>query len=200
VLNGVWNDEMIVDAIKHEALAYYHEDPDRFPLTVTTSPENVNPDSLDLCLGNQIRLPMWYWRNSITRGIAHLIEKARPGSTQMWEKDTRVFDTYTLWPGQFVLCHSKETMQVPDDAVAMLFSKSSTGRTGLEHLHAGLGDSGFKGEWTWEFTNTAPWPITLVAGKRLMQVIFISMAKEPGMVYSKTGRYQGQSGPTAARN
>ena len=41
---------------------------------------------------------------------------------------------------------------------AALYSKSSTGRIGLEHLHAGWIDPGFCGQLTLEFKNVAPWP------------------------------------------
>lgn len=38
---------------------------------------------------------------------------------------------------------SIEFIKMPDDMVAILFSKSSAGRIGLEHLHAGFGDPGW---------------------------------------------------------
>jgi len=152
----------------------------------------VNPASIDLTLGNKLKRPMWYWRYPISRFIAwHLRNLLK---VKYWDTGIE-FTTYTLWPGEFVLCHSLEWTNIPTDAIALLFSKSSTGRTGLEHLHAGYGDPEFKGEWTWELENVAPWPIQLVAGKALMQVALIGTMGVPEKLYGQVGRYQNQRGP-----
>jgi len=158
--------------------------------------KNINPASLDLMLGSEIKVPMWYWGNSFTRWIVWKFRSKL--NLKMWS-DGIQFETFTLWPGKFVLCHSLEITNVPNNAIALLFSKSSTGRIGLEHLHAGFGDSGFKGQWTWEFENVAPWPIELIAGKRLMQVALIQTLSVPETLYGQVGRYQGQMGATAPR-
>lgn len=167
---------------------------------------HVNPGSLDLTLGTQMCRPMWYWRNPITRWVVARLEmigvvlcpdQKRPERWKRWG-EPEVLDTYWLMPGEFVLCHSAEYTKLQRDQIAFLLSKSSWGREGLEHLHAGYGDQAFEGEWTWELINTAPWPIKLEAGKRLMQLV-LAVAHVPEKDYSKTGRYQGQVGPTAPR-
>lgn len=137
---------------------------------------NINPASIDLCLGNGLCV----------------------ATPEGWREPVQ-FDTYDLKPGEFVLCHSAEYVKMPTNAIGMLFSKSSTGRIGLEHLHAGYVDPGFHGELTFEFHNVAPWPITLVAGKRIMQLVMVSMESAPENDYTITGRYNGQVGPTPAR-
>jgi deoxycytidine triphosphate deaminase len=182
----------------------------------------INPASVDLRLGNQLRRvhPLWsHLSPSNLRDLCegettlpyrthHLLTEAE---MELYVASDSNFDALPKWgevetfaetwlmPGGFVLCSSLETVTVPDDAVALLFSKSSTGRNGLEHLHAGLGDPGFVGTWTWELHNVAPWPIRLEAGKRLMQHIFIRLDAAPLRTYAATGRYQGQQGPTPAR-
>lgn len=167
-------------------------------------PDNVNPASIDLRLGNTISVPRWYW-NPITRLLSWIILKrpVQEDSPHLFWSPKRTFDRYTLWPGRFVLCHSVEATQIPTDLAAMLFSTSSTGRSGLEHLHAGWGDPGFgdkeASQWTFEFVNMAPWPVDLVAGSRLMQLVLMSMKARPVKSYAETGRYQGQMGPTPAR-
>jgi len=96
-----------------------------------------------------------------------------------------------------------EITHIPDDMIAILFSKSSTGRRGIEHLHAGYGDPGFgdnaRGgtDWTWELVNIAPWPNLLEAGKPLMQLVLAQLHSCPERMYKETGRYNEQSGPTA---
>jgi deoxycytidine triphosphate deaminase len=163
--------------------------------------ECINPASLDLRLGDLISTPRWYWHNPITRLIARYYLKnpdPRKRPDLYWNPPKK-FNKYTLWPGQFVLCHSLETTRIPDNMGAILLSKSSTGRIGLEHLHAGYGDPGFNAQWTWEFCNLAPWPIELIAGQRLTQLVFMELKATPLRGYDQTGRYQGQQGPTPAR-
>lgn len=154
-------------------------------------PACINSASIDLRLGNMIRVPRWYWQPILWR-LAYKFDLPR------WT-EPRVFDIYLLKPGEFVLCHSLEVTTIPNDCLPVLFSKSTTSRIGLEHLHGGLGDCGFSGQWTWELQNTAPWPIELVAGKRLMQIILARLVSAPEILYPEIGRYQGQTGPTPAR-
>lgn len=163
-------------------------------------PELVNPASIDLRLGNVIRQPRWIWRNPLTRPLAWLLSSRNPkvNPEQFWGRPF-TFEAFTLWPGQFVLCHSLETVEIPLDQVGILYSKSSTGRVGLEHLHAGYADPGFRGQLTFEFSNMAPWPVVLTAGQPLMQLVYEQLNGRPDRSYAETGRYQGQQGPTAAR-
>lgn len=181
----------------------------------------VNPASVDLRLGNQLRRVHPVWARLTVPDLRSLCDGSpltfaaqrllSAEERRLYVESGCAFDCIPLWgpvetfntawlmPNEFVLCSSLETVTVPDDAVALLFSKSSTGRRGLEHLHAGLGDPGFYGTWTWELHNVAPWPIRLEAGKRLMQHILVRMERAPHATYASTGRYQGQQGPTPAR-
>jgi len=192
------------------------------PTVTPFDPALVNPASVDLRLGSQLRRVHPLWATLLPLGLRALVSgeglpwsaarllseqemavfHASGGDPETLPKwgPVETFDTAWLMPQEFVLCSSLETVTVPDDAVALLFSKSSTGRNGLEHLHAGLGDPGFCGTWTWELHNVALWPIKLVAGQRLMQHIFIRLAAPPMRTYAETGRYQGQQGPTPARS
>lgn len=135
---------------------------------------------------------------------------AQPGKNNLkklpkWgiEQEMGVGDTpeyILLHPGEFVLCHSIEFVKLPLDAKAVLFSKSSTGRVGLEHLHAGLGDPGWEGEWAFEFHNVAPWMLELAYGARVMQMSIERLVAPVAVSYSKKGRYQNQTGATISRN
>ncbi len=160
-------------------------------------PRCVNPASIDLKLSNKIRFTRWYWRPGFWR-IAHKLALPK------WTEPRR-FERVLLRPGQFALCASLETTRIPDDCAAALFSKSSTGRRGIEHLHAGLGDPGFGDNerggatWTWEIVNAAPWGNVLTAGERLMQLVLWRMVAPPSKTYRETGRYNEQSEPTPAK-
>lgn len=161
-------------------------------------PANINPASLDLTLGDHIRFTHPVWDNMTEVEMLSRIADGTIEDSPLWG-DPVQFSVQWLLPGKFVLCHSAEWVKIPEYAVSFLFSKSSTGRVGLEHLHAGYGDCGFRGQLTFEFHNVAPWPIKLVAGKRLMQMVMLGMIKPPRTSYSVTGRYNNQTGPTPAR-
>lgn len=176
----IWNDRRIYEWAATGGVTPFAED-------------CINPASLDLRLGNTIRIPCQRWQLLGSEAVG----KKTPAKDLWQERET--FQRFTLWPGHLVLCHSAECTNIPVTACAMLLSKSSTGRLGLEHLHAGWGDAGFSGQWVFELKNLAPWPIELVAGERYMQLVIMNMAETPLRDYSQTGRYQGQTGPEAHR-
>ena len=175
---SIWNDERL----------YMYCTAYGAPLVSPFDSKCINPASIDLRLGTSYRLPHpgWSLRNVTV-------------NTQWGEECTMPDKGIELQPGQFILCCSLERVQIPIDAIAFLYSKSSTGRKGLEHLHAGLGDPGFIGQWTWEFYNVAPWPILLTPGERLMQMVVEDLTGPTARDYSQTGRYLGQVGATPAR-
>ncbi len=203
---AVWNDAAFLVAGKQMAEPF--------------TPSYVNPGSYDLCLGDRIRPAHPVWGvfapaelRALTRGelpgwLDQYLEPAEMDAVitasdpldalPHWGKAVN-FTTYVLMPGEFVLCHTQESVKVPDDCIALLFSKSSTGRRGIEHSHAGLADPGFEGEWTLELSNVAPWPIKLVAGQRLMQQVYIKLVAAAQTPYKVRGRYQHQHGPTPER-
>lgn len=186
----IWNDRRIYEWAATGGVTPFAED-------------LVNPASLDLRLGSMIREPHEVWSRL---SVIDLRQKIADGSIEqlpLWG-DPFFFHTYWLMPHgkgcNFVLCHSLEFVNIPDDMAAILYSKSSTGRRGVEHLHAGYGDPGWhSSQWTWEIHNVAPWPIKLEAGRPLMQQVMIRMTETPLRTYAETGRYNSQSGPTPER-
>ncbi len=158
----------------------------------------INPNSMDLRLGNEIRRSHPIWRELTPSVTKHLWSLGLLENIPKWG-EVETFDKCLLMPGEFVLCHSLEFINIPDDMLAILMSKSSTGRIGIEHLHAGLGDAGWNGEWTWELHNVAPWPNELIAGKRIMQMILVKLSATVETSYKTTGRYNGQMGPTESK-
>lgn len=124
----VWNDEMLRFACEHDRLV----DP--------YNPSCINPASIDLCLGGQYRRthPLWddYGRSAL-RDHEQFVD------VPLWGEpiDLNIGESFWLLPNEFVLCHSLETVNIPVTACAFLYSKSSTGRRGLEHLHCLAGDT-----------------------------------------------------------
>ena len=113
----------------------------------------VNPASLDLRLGNKIAVPHRSWLLKPDKSI-----NRKTPSSELWQEPFE-FDVYKLKPGYAALCHSMEYIKMPSDGAGTLFSKSSTGRILLEHLHAGYFDPDFQGEATFEFIPARPMPL-----------------------------------------
>ena len=149
------------------------------PLVSPLDAACINPASIDLRLGCEFR--RW-------QGDGWGQEVAAPMS-----------GTIVMEPGEFLLCCSLETVCIPTNACAALYSKSSTGRRGIEHLHAGWIDPGFCGQLTWELKNVTPHAAVLVVGSRLMQMVVTELLAPAAVSYAATGRYQNQTGATPAR-
>jgi len=100
----------------------------------------VNPASLDLRIGNQIREPHEMWRRFSDIDIQHHIDNGTIDDLPKWG-EPKTFDTFWLFPKRFVLCHSLEFVQIPLDVACILVLKSSWGRKGLNHSHCLAGDT-----------------------------------------------------------
>lgn len=138
-------------------------------------PKMVNPASLDLRWSGKYRL-------------------ATPAG---WGGVTEV-DELKLQPGDFVLVDTLEYVTMPLNLCGNLMLKSSRGREGLEHLHAGFFDPGFSGTATLELINVAPWPVVIKKGQPIVQLVFME-CYPPAVGYDKTGRYNGQAEPQPAK-
>ena len=150
-------------------------------------PALIQPNSLDVRLDKHFLVP---WDG------VKLIDTAAVPPNHMGRFES---DTLTLMPRDFVLASTLETFHLPEDVVARVEGKSSLARLGLlVHVTAGFIDSGFSGQVTLEIVNLAPWQIRLHAGMTIGQVCFEKVARVDRS-YSKTGRYQGQRGPTESR-
>lgn len=105
----------------------------------------------------------------------------------------------TLRPGDFILACTAETVHLGTSFAARVEGKSSLGRLGMAvHITAGFIDPGFSGQITLEIANLGPASVILHVGMPIAQIVFESVS-QPERDYSKTGRYQGQTGPTQSR-
>ena len=139
------------------------------------SPEQINPASYDVTLGDQWICP--------TRQPEEVSAK-----------------TFTLFPGEVILATTREYLKMPRDVVCDLKLKSSLGRLWLNHSLSGWIDCGFEGQVTLELQNLGPYPRVLSEGMRVAQLVFFSMESPPNIAYGESGRghYQGQTGATRA--
>ena len=107
-----------------------------------------------------------------------------------------------LFPGEVLLASTLEYVRVPRNVACDLKLKSTLGRLWINHSLAGWCDPGFEGTITLELQNLGPEPFVLEAGRRIAQLIFITMESEPEVAYGEPGsgsHYQGQTGTTRAR-
>lgn len=139
------------------------------------NPEQINPASYDVTLGNHWVCP--------TR---------QPENIEA--------DQITLFPGEVLLATTREYLKMPRDVVSDLKLKSSLGRLWLNHSLSGWIDCNFQGQVTLELQNLGPYPRILSSGMRIAQLIFMGMESPPEIAYGEKGRghYQGQTGATRA--
>ena len=110
----------------------------------------------------------------------------------------REANALTMHRDEFYLLDTLEFITMPDDTLGFLMLKSSSGRNGLEHLHAGLFDPGFSGTATLETENRHPYPLTITKGQPIIQLCLFR-GDVTALSYRETGRYNGQVSPTGAR-
>ena len=142
----------------------------------------VNPASIDLRWSGRFR-------------IASNDELANLNG---WSKEMHA-DRLVLAAGSFYLLDTLEYIKMPPDCAGMLALKSSMGRQGLEHLHAGFFDPNFEGTATLEVENRHPRPLVIEREQRIIQLALMRCEEAPTVNYAQTGRYQGQRGPMRAR-
>ena len=101
-------------------------------------------------------------------------------------------DEVILKPKQFLLGITREYIELPNNVIALLSSRSSWARKGLSvHASAGIIQAGFKGKKVLELFNMSDKEIKIKAGDAIAQLFFIKGKETKG--YS--GKYTGQTTP-----
>jgi dUTP pyrophosphatase len=96
-------------------------------------------------------------------------------------------EEFTLKPGRYYLCTTKEKLRMPLDLVAFIFPRSTIFRCGAS-LKTAVIDPGYKGALTIGIKNESEFEIRLEKGARIAQVVF-SLVQGESEGYN--GRYQG---------
>ena len=99
-------------------------------------------------------------------------------------------------PGHFVLGTTLERLNLPDRISAFVQGRSSIGRIGLTIQNAGFVDPGFQGNITLELINDSPFPIYLLPGYPVGQLVFLETSE---VEHPYSGKYQGQVEATGSR-
>lgn len=102
-------------------------------------------------------------------------------------------------PHGFVLGRTNETVNMPDDVLALCFDKSTYARVGGVQTNITPLEPGWKGTITLEIRNTLPDYTRLYVNEGIIQAIFLKGLR-PGITYSdKQGKYQDQKAVTGAK-
>lgn len=162
--------------------------------SIIDNPNSIQPASVDLRLGKNFCIPT---DNTVTlkpRGevgrVMDLIMK--PAYTY-----PKTNGTFQIEPKEFVLATTMEYIKIPNDLTAFVEGRSSVGRLGLFVQNAGWVDPGFEGEITLELFNATNYPIVLISGMRVAQLVFAQLDRPCENPYK--GKYQGQKGATPTK-
>lgn len=156
---------------------------------IDADPQFVNASSIDVHLGDDISVE----GSGRHAGVITLANKELPimHGRQLGP------DGYVMPPGQFVLAHTAETFNLPDDVSAEFKLRSSVARAGLNHALAGWADAGWHGaQLTLELKNTLQHhSIRITPGLRIGQMVFYRHEPVPEVgSYRTKGRYNGTKG------
>lgn len=140
----------------------------------------------------------WQIRQLVNEKRMTIHPLPEPDAYQPASLDIRIGHDVAIKPGQLVLGHTLEYIEVPANIAIQLSGKSSLGRLGLLiHVTAGWIDPGFKGQIVLELVNLSTWPIVLAEADYVGQLVFNRMSAEPRQLYGAPGRgshYQNQQG------
>jgi dCTP deaminase len=147
------------------------------------NPEQLNPASYDVTLGNKILV-------EVDTGLSH-----QPVEADRWREVDISETPYMLPPGGFILAVTSEFIRLPGSIEAVFCLKSSRGREGWNHALAAYCDPMFHGRVTLELKNYNQYQhLKVQAGMRIGQLRFSKMDQIPGRPYNLTGRYFGDEG------
>jgi len=136
---------------------------------------------------------------SVDLTIGRQLKVETESGKMLWRSVDMTDEGYALAPGEFVLGHTVETINVPTGYCASLLLRSSAARAGFEHSLAGWCDAGFSGELTVEVRNNLRHHDLLIKpGMRLFQLVVFKLDMEPLRVYGELGHgnYHFQTGAT----
>lgn len=150
-------------------------------------PDLVQPASIDVRLGNVIK------REGRVCGPVD-------GRQEWITEYIKDGDSFELFPGAFILAHTKEYVRIPNNIEANFQLKSSRGREGINHLLAGYIDPGFCGQITLELQNVRQrHSVLLRPGMLIGQLRFGKLDDVPLRPYSVTGRYMNDTGAVESK-
>lgn len=111
-----------------------------------SEPELINASSLDIRLGTTILVERPKHCQSLPAAdhieLNRIVLRDRD-ALNMVAHDLKKDGPFILYPGEFILAHSHEAFNLPNDISAEYMLKSSMGRIALDHMKAGWCDAGW---------------------------------------------------------
>lgn len=158
-------------------------------IITNVEPDQINAASIDITLGNEVlfEIPGKHIRRLESRKPINMV------SVTLGEIDPLLTE-FELQPAEFILAHSQQVFNLPNNISCEYKLKSSMARIGLNHLNAGWCDAGWFGsKLTLELVNTTRYhTIVLRPGDRIGQMVFFKHKPVPeDKSYAKRGRYNG---------
>lgn len=131
----------------------------------------------------------WCWYKNDT------IDPKNTDGFDVMAVDTEKKNAIILPAGDFVLCRSVETFDIPEDIIGIVVGKSTYARCGLI-VNCTPMEPGWRGELTIEIHNASLNPVKIYANEGIAQVMFFR-GDRPRVTYAdKRGKYQDQLGVT----
>lgn len=129
--------------------------------------------SIDLRLGFTFMIPkLWHMtpKGRESLDITHFDKRNHEYFEVVELEQGQYFD---FLPQEYVLVSTLETIKMPNDAMAILYPRSSTNRKGLSLDLTGIIDAGYEGQLIIPIrNNTRSQAVRLYPGERLCQVVF----------------------------
>ena len=151
-------------------------------IKVTPEPQHIGPNSIDLHLGDSLKMydprkGRVAIRDPVSHRVCAAIDPKNPPVLldvpkvgPAWASQPGFENHWLLVPGQFYLGVTQEETYCRG-LVPHLDGRSTCGRLSIEaHKTAGVGDNGFQGRWTLEIEVTEP--VLVAPGDRLFQLYF----------------------------
>lgn len=161
--------------------------------------ELLQPASMDVLLGPEFKIQM-----RVPEEMNIVIDPRLDNSEYFNDVFVPEGSEFILYPGDFVLGSTHETIMLGSNFAARLEGKSSLGRLGLVvHSTAGFIDPGFDGQITLELSNVGTIPIALIPGMKIGQLCFFKLPEPTTLMYGSRfagSHYQNQAGPTCSRS
>ena len=120
------------------------------------SPDQINPNSYNLTLGDEIRV-----------FTSPILDSRKENPTKTIQIGP---EGYVLTPGQIHLIETCEYTET-NGFIPQISGRSSVGRIGLSvHLNSGLGQEGYKGKWLLGLTCLLP--VRVFPGMKIGQIYY----------------------------
>lgn len=158
--------------------------------------DDIRPANIVLHLGDTFRFFHVDWRplETMTSPRAFDFQK---DSIDGWMYSAP-YENVLLDPGDCVLAHTEETLDIPNNMCALVDTPTDLARLFVTiHIGSIVVSPGFRGQLTLEIKNHSPIPIIIYAGMEIAKlvVMFLSSPSLRGYGIKPNQKYQGQTGP-----